>query len=206
VLAGYASASRDTGKSKKLVALGDRAARISDTLAQTELAVDTIVDQAMAQAKVQIAQERQNVDAYKAELAEYEIESRSLGATVLGASFKDVKAKFYDVIVRTDVGAIDVVWSQKEDADDDLKRLNLSRQRELKQLKDEFKDILDTAMPSPGTPKAAEPPPVPAPSAPSGSPDKGDGSDTRIKPGSEVPKAAPTVRPDNQTKPQGGSK
>ena len=62
---------------------------------------------------------------------------------MLGASFKDVKAKFYDVIIRTDVGNVDVSWSQKEDADDDVKRLNLSRQRELKQLKDEFKDILD---------------------------------------------------------------
>ncbi|MBA3452563.1 MAG: tetratricopeptide repeat protein, partial [Deltaproteobacteria bacterium] len=158
LLVGYASGSRDANKSKKLAALGDRAARISDTLAQTEQAVDTIVDQAMAQAKITIAAERKNVDAYKAELADQEIESRSLGSTILGASFKDVKAKFYDVIVRTDVGAIDVVWSQKEDADDDLKRLNLSRQRELKQLKDEFKDILDAAMPSPGTPKAAAPP------------------------------------------------
>jgi len=204
LLAGFAASSRDTGKSRKLVALGDRAARISDTLAQTELMVDTIVDQAMVQATTQIAQERQNVDAYKVELAEYEIESRALGATILGASFKDVKAKFYDVIVRTDVGAIDVVWSQKEDADDDLKRLNLSRQRELKQLKDEFKEILDTTMPSPGTPKAAEPAPAPDASAPSGSPDKGEGGDTRVKPGAEVPKAAPTVRPDNETK--GGSK
>lgn len=206
LLINYVSASRDGNKSKKLAALGERAARISNTLAQTELAVDTIVDQAMAKAKTTIAQERLNVDAYKAELAEQEIESRSLGATVLGASFKDVKAKFYDVIVRTDVGAIDVVWSQKEDADDDLKRLNLSRQRELKQLQDEFKDILDAAMPSPGAPKAAEPPPAPAPLAPSGSPDKGEGGDTRVKSGTEIPKAAPTVRPDNETKPKGGSK
>ena len=56
-----------------------------------------------------------------------------------------MKAKFYDVVVRTDVGSVDVAWSQKEDTDDDLKRLNLARSRELKQLKDEFKDILDEA-------------------------------------------------------------
>ena len=204
LLAGVAGASRDANTSSRLSALGERAGRVSDLLEQTEKTIDSIVDQAMAQAKLQIAQERQSVDAYRAELSEYEIESRSVGATVLGASFKDVKAKFYDVIVRTDVGAIDVVWSQKEDADDDLKRLNLSRQRDLKQLKDEFKEILDTTTPSPGTPKAAEPAPAPDASAPSGSPDKGEGGDTRVKPGSEVPKAAPTVRPDNETK--GGSK
>jgi len=212
LLAGFAGASRDTGKSRKLVALGDRAARIADQLDQTEKQIDGIVDTAMAAAKVTIGEERKNVDAYKAELAEYEVESRAVGGTVLGASFKNVKAKFYDVIVRTDVGAIDVLWSQKEDADDDLKRLNLSRQRELKQLKDEFKDILEQAHPNaPGRPepaKATEPAPA-APTAPSGSPDKGGGGE-RVKPGEAVPKApvAPMVRPDNETKsaPKGGSK
>ncbi|MBL0218897.1 MAG: tetratricopeptide repeat protein [Myxococcales bacterium] len=215
LLAGFAAASRDTGKSKKLVSLGDRAARIAEQLDQTEKQIDAIVDTAMAAAKTTIAAERTNVDAYKTELAEYEIESRAVGGTVLGASFKNVKAKFYDVIVRTDVGAIDVLWSQKEDADDDLKRLNLSRSRELKQLKDEFKDILDQATPNaPAAPKAAEPPPIPAAGAPSGSPDKGAGG-ARVSPGAEVPKApvAPMVRPDNDTKPvpapapqKGGSK
>lgn len=209
-LAGFASSSRDGGKSKKLVALADRAARIAEQLDQTEAQINSVVEVAMAQAKVTITEERKNVDAYKAELAEYEIESRAVGGTVLGASFKDVKAKFYDVIVRTDVGAIDVLWSQKEDADDDLKRLNLSRQRELKQLKDEFKDILDQAQPgTPATPKAA---PEPAAAAPSGSPDKGAGNE-RVKPADPTPKApaAPTVRPDNETKPatpapKGGAK
>jgi outer membrane protein assembly factor BamD (BamD/ComL family) len=208
LLAGFAAASRDTGKSRKLVALGDRAARIAEQLDQTERQIDGIVDTAMVAAKVTISEERKNVDAYKAELAEYEIESRAVGGTVLGASFKNVKAKFYDVIVRTDVGAIDVLWSQKEDSDDDLKRLNLSRQRELKQLKDEFKDILEQAVPNtPATPKASEP--APTPTAPSGSPDKGAGGE-RVKPADPVPKApvAPTVRPDNETKPatKGGSK
>lgn len=207
VLAGFASASRDSSQSKKLVALGDRATRISEQLDQTERQIDSIVDTAMTAARVTIAEERKNVDAYKTELAEYETESRAVGGTLLGASFKSVKAKFYDVIVRTDVGAVDVEWSQKEDADDDLKRLNLSRQRELKQLKDEFKDILDAAQPTtPATPKAASP--LPPATAPAGSPDKGTGTE-RVKPGADAPKApaAPTVKPD-ATKPasKGGSK
>lgn len=208
LLGGSAAASRDTGKSKKLAALGDRAARVAEQLEQTEKQIDAIVDTAMAAARLTIVEERKKVDAYKAELAEYEVESRAVGGTVLGASFKNVKAKFYDVIVRTDVGAIDVLWSQKEDSDDDLKRLNLSRQRELKQLKDEFKDILDQSLPNtPATPKAVEPP---AAIAPSGSPDKGAGGE-RVRPGDALPKApaTPKVRPDNETKPpapKGGSK
>jgi hypothetical protein len=121
---------------------------------------------------------------------------------VLAASFKDVKAKFYDIVIRTDVGNVDVSWSQKEDTDDDLKRLNLSRQRELKQLKDEFKDILDAGTPKPSTPSKKPEMPQPEPSQPSGSPDKG-GTDQRIAPGSSksVAPPAPTVRPEDAKKP-----
>jgi tetratricopeptide (TPR) repeat protein len=208
-IAGFASASRDPGRSKRLVTLGDRAMRISDELQSTEMKIESIVDTALVQAREQLAKERQNVDAYKRELAEYELESRAIGGTILASSFKNVKAKFYDVIVRTDVGAIDVVWSQKEDADDEFKRLNLSRSRELKLITDEFKDILEQTT---TTPQGASTPTtmerqndVPIPK--SGSPDKGEGTE-RVKPGDAVPKATPqpTVRPDNETKPAGGGK
>ncbi len=186
-----------SGKAQKLSALAERAARVSDALSHVEAQIDALVDRGMQQARLAIAAEREQVAAYKAELAVQEAESRALGGTVLGASFRDVKAKFYDIVIRTDVGSVDVAWSQKEDADDDLKRLNLSRQRDLKQLRDEFKGIIDETAPKP----RPEPPPAPAPGTegPSGSPDKG-GPDTRIKPGSDAPATtpSPTVRPDNE--------
>jgi len=208
-IAGFASASRDPSRSKRLVSLGDRAMRISDELQQTELKIESIVDTALVQAKDTLAKERVNVDAYKKELAEYELESRAIGGTILASSFKNVKAKFYDVIVRTDVGAIDVVWSQKEDADDEFKRLNLSRSRELKLITDEFRDILEQTTATPqgtNTPQGSVEKTFDAPKT-SGSPDKGTGTE-RVKPTEAEPKTAPapTVRPDNETKPAGGGK
>ena len=84
-----------------------------------------------------------------------------------------------------------------EKFDDDLKRLNLSRQRELKQLKDEFKDILDAGTPKPSVPAKKLEVPQPVLNQPSGSPDKGVG-DKRVAPGSDKPAkpAAPTVKPE----------
>ena len=204
-LAEAASRSSERGKSLRLSARGEIAARISESLANVERQIDAIADRGMQQAKLAIAAERQQAAAYKTELATQEAESRAIGGTVLGASFRDVKAKFYDIVVRTDVGNVDVAWAQKEDADDDLKRLNLSRQRDLKQLRDEFKGILDDTATKPA------PAPMPAPSGGEGgtsgggggsgasSPDKG-GSDARIKPGGAAPAkpATPTVRPDNE--------
>ncbi len=187
----------------------ERAARLAATLTQADQQIDRLVEQGIAEVKNTLVQERQNLTEYKQLLADYEAEARGVGSDVLAASFQDVKAKFEDVIVRTDVGAVDVAWSKKEDSDDDYKRLNLARSRDLKQLKDEFRFVLDETTPAPG-PKLA--PPTPAPStegAPATSPDKGGSPDSRIKPVENEPKtpAAPTVRPDNESTPKkGGSK
>ncbi len=184
--------------------LAQRAMRLADNLDQIDAAIAGSVEQALIQAQAQLTVEAKNLADYKAEQATYEAEAREVGATALGASFKDVKAKFYDVIVRTDVGNVDVAWSQKEDTDDDLKRLNLARSRELKQLRDEFKDILDAGTQKPSAPKKSALPPVQE--GTSGSPDKGTG-DQRVSPGSapgtQSP-TSPTVKPDENK--AGGAK
>ena len=198
VLAGYASASHDKAKSQALAALGDRAARIADTLSQTEGQLDQLADQGLKQAQITLSQERTNLAKYKADLAADEAESRAIGGTVLGASFKSVKAKFYDIVIRTDVGSVDVAWSEKEDVDDDLKRFNLSRSRELKQLKDEFHDILEQNIIKPTTPKKDEGLPPPN-STPSASPDHG-GTDPRVSPGGDKGPLIPSVKPDKDPK------
>ncbi|MGE0868661.1 MAG: tetratricopeptide repeat protein [Kofleriaceae bacterium] len=179
-------------------AQADRAMKLADQLEQIEKQIDSLVDQGLETTKGTLASARTDAAAYKQELAEYQVESRSLGGTALAASFAAVKDKIYDIVIRSDVGSVDVVWSQTEDTDDELKRLQLLRARELKQLKDEFKGILDEGTPPPAPPK----PPTgstlpPASTTPAPSPDQG-GADTRVKPGGEQPKekAAPTVKPD----------
>lgn len=196
VLAGVAATAKDRSRAQALVAFGDRAARLAEQLDQTETEIDGVVEQGLAELRVTLAQELTLLAQFQRELADHEATARELGGTVLAASFKTVKAKFYDIVIRTDVGNVDVSWSQKEDTDDDLKRLNLSRQRELKQLKDEFKDILDAGTAKPSAPSKKVEMPKAEPNQPSGSPDKG-APDQRVAPGSDKPgaAAAPTVRP-----------
>ncbi len=203
LLDGAASASRDRTKTNALVALGDRATQLAATLDTTDQAIDRSVAQGLEQVKALLTQERANLVAYKAELASYESEGRSAGAEVLAASFKTVKAKLYDVVVRTDVGTVDVAWSQREDTDDDLKRLNLARSRELKQLKDEFKDVLEDTTKKPSAPRKSDLPPANTEGQPTSSPDKQTApGDSRVKPGEKPAPSmtAPAVKPD-ETKP-----
>jgi len=203
-LLGMIGGSRDRVRSAALSAQGERAAQLADELSQAEHAIDVVVGQGLQEARSLIAEHTAALTAYKAELDGFEAETRAVGRAVLVASFKDVKAKFYDIVIRTDVGNVDVAWSQKTDTDDDLKRLNLSRARDLKQLKDEFKDVLDAGTQKPSAPTKFERA-APAASPPRGSPDKG-APDPRIAPTGEAPRppAAPSVKPgDGKAKPGG---
>lgn len=189
-------------------ALADQAARISTALEQADQQIDALVGRGLEDIRRILEDEKKNVVEYRGLLHEYEQEARTLGSEVLGFSFKTVRDKLYDVVVRSDVGNVDVAWSQKEDTDDDLKRLNMARARDLKQLRDEFKFILDETLPTPAMPKPEEPAPAPTEGADRGtaaSPDKGTGApDARIKPAGDVAKDTnqPVVKPDKAAAPQ----
>jgi len=122
--------------------------------------VDATAEAALANVKVELDRQRTDLAGFQKEFADQEAESKSLGGTVLAQSFREVKSKFYDVIVRADVGVIDVSWSRKEDSDDEIKRLNFEKQREAKQIRDEFREIIEEQQQEQSQPK---PPPTPAP-------------------------------------------
>jgi tetratricopeptide (TPR) repeat protein len=184
-------------------ALADQAARISASLVQADQQIDRMVGSGLEDVRRILAEERRNIAEYRDQLRAYEQEARTVGSEVLGLSFKTVREKLYDIVVRTDVGNVDVAWSQREDTDDDLKRLNMARARDLKQLRDEFRFVLDETMPTPATPKTTEPLPT---STEGASPDKGGAAtDGRIKPAGEQRTGSPqpVVKPDNAaTQPQ----
>jgi len=134
------SSNRDEQQMGTLVA---QAKRILQTLDGADQQIDSTASAALAAVKSELEQQKVALADYKKEYDDSEAESRSLGGTVLGQSFRDVKSKFYDVIVRADVGVIDVSWSRREESEDELKRLNLEKQREAKQIRDEFREIIE---------------------------------------------------------------
>jgi len=137
----------DGAKADKIGKLVAQIDAIDSRLDKMNVTIDAIVEDALAEVRSDLDREKAELSSYRREFLLYEAESRELGGTVLGSAFRNVKAKFYDVIVRSDVGTVDVSWSEKEDADEDLRRLELDRNRELKQLQDEFRDILEEEAP-----------------------------------------------------------
>jgi chromosome segregation ATPase len=152
------SASSDEQKIGTLTA---QARRIAQNLDATDAQIDASAAAALSNVTAALAKQKADLASYQQEFADDETESKSLGGTVLGQSFRDVKSKFYDVIVRADVGVIDVSWSRREESEDELKRLTLEKQREAKQIRDEFRGVIDDGSQAPA------PAPTPPPAAPS---------------------------------------
>jgi len=157
----------DQARATRIADLMRRSDAVIGNLDGVNATIDEIVEVALTEVRDSVAHEKAELASYRREFLLYEAESRALGGTVLGNAFRDVKSKFYEVLVRSDVGIVDVNWSQKEESDDDLQRLNLDKSREIKQLKDEFADLIREARDEQAVEKKPAPAPTP-PAAPEG--------------------------------------
>lgn len=135
----------DRRQGERISALMRKADIITQNIEAIHSAIDEVVEVTLKGVRSALADEQSKLAAYKREFSNYEAESQELGAAILETSFRTVKEKFYDVLVRSDIGVVDVSWSQKESADEAAQKLNLDRQRELRTLRDEFRDELEGA-------------------------------------------------------------
>ncbi|MCG8424513.1 MAG: tetratricopeptide repeat protein [Proteobacteria bacterium] len=133
----------DRAKGNQIAALMRTANSLTLALDRIQKAVDEVVKAALTEVRSALIEEKAKLVAYKREFVTYEAESRVLGGVILSVSFTQVKHKFYDVLVRSEIGVIDVAWSQKEAVDEAAQRLNLDRLREARTLTEEFREILE---------------------------------------------------------------
>src|SRR5204862_129554 len=83
--------------------------------------------QALGGVRAALTDEKGQLAGYRGEYTNYDTESHGLGGEVLGGAFLTVAKKLYDVLMRSDVGVVDVAWSIKEGADQSLRRLTLDQ-------------------------------------------------------------------------------
>ncbi len=131
----------DVARAERLLALYGTAQEITDEIDALERLIDEVVEFSLADVRSALVEERARLVGIKRELGDYEAESSQLGGRVVGASFDVVKDRIYDVLVRADVGVVDVTWSQKEDGDQDIQRLQLDELRDLRMIEDQLRDL-----------------------------------------------------------------
>lgn len=88
-----------------------------------------------------LASERKMLVMLDNEVAHLMNESKTVTAAVAYRGFLDVKRDFRDIIMRGDVGLIDVAWQKKEDMTQRINQLFEDRTAELKTLQEAFEEV-----------------------------------------------------------------
>ena len=70
-------------------------------------------------------------------------QSKSMGGGLAQAMFTKVADKFYDLVVRSDVGIIDVSWGLKDQKTQAVTRLTNQKSLELKAVEEDFRKVLE---------------------------------------------------------------
>jgi chromosome segregation ATPase len=131
----------DRAKAEQVESILDRARGVESKVAAYNGRIDQMLDVRLKDLMAEVGDERLKVAAYRKQLGGYTDESTDVGGGVMAEQLKAVTTRFYNVVVRAEVGIIDVAWALKDSSTRNTSRLVAERKRELKLLDDEFKQV-----------------------------------------------------------------
>jgi TolA-binding protein len=120
-----------------------RLTAVESTVGGYDAQIDSAIAERIAQMKVVLNAETTNVEGYQAQLGTLETDAEDVVGSVTYANFSTVRRRFYDLVLRADVGTIDVSWADREEHRMRVELLTRERAREIQSLDDEFKEIMD---------------------------------------------------------------
>jgi TolA-binding protein len=118
-----------------------------DAVELTLDAHDKLVDQVVAER----AQDMQKVldeeggklGGYQQQLAQLDTQTEDVVGGIAYGNYQQVQKRFYDLVLKADVGLVDVGWAQKEEHSTRVDLLTRERTRALQALDDELNEIMD---------------------------------------------------------------
>ncbi|MBX3249909.1 MAG: tetratricopeptide repeat protein [Myxococcales bacterium] len=105
--------------------------------------IDQITEERISEMLRVVEEETAKLAGYRTALQELEGETEEVVGAVTYAAWDEVRGRFYDLVLRADVGRIDVAWARREEHRMRVDMLTRERSRELQALDDEFRDIMD---------------------------------------------------------------
>lgn len=100
--------------------------------------IDSTVDKKAKYLIEIIEKERKNLEEYKKIANTMTDDSKELVGKIGYAGFKQVNKLFSDLVLKADVGLVDVAWKQKEEIDKKIGKLRDDQDKELKGIQEEF--------------------------------------------------------------------
>lgn len=120
-----------------------RVGAVENTVAARDAEIERIVGERVQTMHKALDTENTNVEGYRQRLGELETQAEDVIGGVTAANFAAVRQRFYDLVLRADVGNIDVSWAEREEHRQRVELLTRQRATELRALDDEFQEIMD---------------------------------------------------------------
>jgi hypothetical protein len=105
--------------------------------------VDAQVDVRIEQVRKYLVAEKEELALVGGKLGGIIDDSKQLGGGLAQAMFTKVADKFYDLVVKSDVGIIDVAWGLKDQKTGMVNKLTNQKNLEMKALDEDFRKVLE---------------------------------------------------------------
>lgn len=126
-----------------LASILERADTVQAHLAELDTRIDASAQRRLGELKQQLAVEKGDLQAANAKLGGILTESQSLGGGLAFAMLSKMTNRFYDLVVQSDVGLVDVAWGLKDERTSAVSKLINQQKLELKTLEEDFKGLLE---------------------------------------------------------------
>lgn len=104
-------------------------------------ALDALAGQAVGGLTANVAAQRELADKHRESLRELMQVSSSGSGILAYVNFTQARAEYAEIVLRGEVGVIDVVWKKKEDMSDQITKLFADRTSELNLLQEAFEEV-----------------------------------------------------------------
>lgn len=127
----------------RISAIIDRADSVAAQVQTFDERVDRAAEARLVQIREMVEAERGNLKAATAQLAALTTESQGVGGGLAQTVLGRVTDRFYELVVQSDVGIIDVAWGLKDEKTQIVNRLVNEQKAQMQALTEDFRDILE---------------------------------------------------------------
>jgi tetratricopeptide (TPR) repeat protein len=135
--------SSDRVQADRIGGLMEKCDSIQSKLNTFDKKVDEQVDARLVTVRKYLNAEKDELAAATGKLGSIVDDSKGLGGGLAQAMLSKVADKFYDLVVRSDVGIIDVAWGLKDQKTTAVNKLTNQKNLEMKALDEDFRKVLE---------------------------------------------------------------
>ena len=120
----------------------DNALALLGRMDQFNQALHQQVDGQASEIRGVVLLERSRLEEYERMVGAYQGDAREMASVLTQIALKGVRDQFYDVVLRADVGLIDLAWESKQERTEEVSRLVRKQKADMLALDREFEEVL----------------------------------------------------------------